>query len=93
MKKIVFLFVLSLSIVTQIKVQAQSQNSIVSLPPNFVQYSQLPPFSPSQPLPLPSPGGQSGPFTPNYAGQISQFTHAAMQDKDGGVLFFIVDGI
>ena len=90
MKKIAFLFILSLLIVTQ--VTAQTQNSIVSLPPNFIQFSSTPPYFPSPPIPLPAPDfGLPTPF--NYAGLPAEYSHNAMQDKDGNLLFFIVDGI
>jgi len=91
MKKIAFLFILSLSIITQ--VTAQTQNSIVSLPPNFIQFSSTPPYFPSQPQPLPAPGGSSGFNMYNYDAQEALFNHNAMQDINGNPLFFVVDGV
>lgn len=84
MKKIL----LSLFAVTTMAVSGlQAQNNVLSLPPNYLDVqNQLV-------QPLPAPGGTSGIFMPNYAGQQSEFTHAAMQDINGDLLFFIVDGI
>lgn len=62
-----------------------SQNPVWSLPPYYVKFNGGG-FSPSQPIPLPM---QSG----GYQGQLANFSHNAMHDKDGNLLFFIVDNI
>lgn len=83
-----------------INMKAQTaQNSIWSLPPNYAKWIGLV-LQPPQPLPIPLEGWNPGSTIPNdsnnyydgYDGQISGGCHNAMQDKDGNLLFFIVDG-
>ena len=66
----------------------KAQNSIWSFPPYFSKFN--PGMQPPQPLPAPD-FGQPTPF--HYAGLPAEYSHNAMQDKDGNLLFFIVDGI
>ncbi|PKP43632.1 MAG: hypothetical protein CVT95_12005, partial [Bacteroidetes bacterium HGW-Bacteroidetes-12] len=66
----------------------QAQNAILSLPPNYLDV--IP--NVIQPLPT-QPLGSTNPATgyPNYNGQPADYTHHAMQDQNGDLLFFIVD--
>ncbi|MBL1233202.1 MAG: T9SS type A sorting domain-containing protein [Flavobacteriales bacterium] len=66
----------------------QAQNSIWSFPPYFAKFN--PGMQPPQPFPAPD-FGQPTPV--HYAGLPAEYSHNAMQDKDGNLLFFIVDGI
>lgn len=95
MKKIIFTLA-HLLIFTSLIAQ---QNAIWSLPPNYIKFTG-PGGNPSTPIPLPKPTVDpfSVPITPNtdpydgYDGQISNFNHNAMQDANGDLLFFVVDG-
>ena len=64
----------------------QPQNNIWSLPPKYFNNDLTSLFS------LSAPGGQSIPLFDDYDGLPAQFNHNAMQDKDGNLLFFVVDG-
>ncbi len=67
----------------------QAQNNIWSLPPNYYDHNL------AQVTPLPAPGGCAD-FAcdfDNYDGQPAEFMHNAMQDANGDLLFFIVDGV
>ena len=78
----------TIAIITIALTGLQAQNATWSLPPNYVDFS----FPPPQIKPLPAPDfGQPTPF--HYAGLPAEYSHNAMQDKDGNLLFFIVDGI
>lgn len=61
---------------------AKAQNNIWSLPPNYVQWVGTVPTEVSLPQ-----------QTQGYAGQPAEYSHNAMQDANGDLLFFIVDGI
>lgn len=68
-----------------------TQNQIWSVPPNYLKFtSQIP--IPTV-IPLPTQQTSVGQTLANYNGQPSNFTHNAMQDTNGDLLFFIVDGI
>ena len=60
----------------------QSQNATWSLPPYY--YTTVIDTLPTN--------TNSWGFFDDYQGQPAEFTHAAMQDKDGNLLFFMVDG-
>jgi hypothetical protein len=62
----------------------QAQNNVWSLPPYYYNFGSY--------TTLPAPGGSSGIFL-NYAGGAADYTHAAMQDINGDILFFMVDGV
>lgn len=72
------------------------QNATWSLPPNYAKFTP----GGTQTLPLPHPAFQPDGVTPNdsttmtdgYDGQVSEYAHNAMQDVNGNLLFFIVDG-
>ncbi|MCB9361485.1 MAG: T9SS type A sorting domain-containing protein [Flavobacteriales bacterium] len=67
-----------------------AQNNIWSLPPNY--YDVLNGIS----TPLPTQPGSNGNglnYHPSNGNTISEFSHNAMQDKDGNLLFFVVDGV
>jgi len=74
MKKLILTFA-HLLILTSLFAQPLTQNTIWSLPPNYIEHTQFGPVS--QPLPAP--------------GLTAQYGHTAMQDKDGNLAFFIVD--
>lgn len=89
MKKIAFSFLMGL--VSLVSVAQSTQNTIWSLPPNYVKHEINGPVT----MPLPTqPVGSINPGTsyPNYYGQPALYSHNAMQDQNGNVLFFIVDG-
>jgi len=73
------------------------QNAIWSLPPNYAKFTPLGVVVD----PLPTPQYDWDGITPNqpnfpsdgYDGQISEYSHNAMQNKDGDLLFFIIDGV
>lgn len=79
-------FYLPLIITSCVPVMAFFQNSVWSIPPNYIEF---PSFSitalPTQPSPT------SG--VPNYYGQFSEFMHNAIQDENGELRFFIIDGV
>ena len=93
MKKIIM--VICLQLVSTMLLNAQ--NNIWSLPPNYYQF----PFGPPQPLPAPGDGYYLGSGVPNdpndpldgYDGLPAQYSHNAMQDAGGNILFFIVDDV
>lgn len=67
-----------------------AQNNIWSLPPNYFHNIF------QQTFPLPTQPGSNGlglNYHPSNGNTVSQFSHNAMQDKDGNLLFFIVDGV
>jgi len=64
----------------------QAQNNVWSLPTDYVKWVNGSPFKFSLPIP-PSPSPV------DYQGQAAEYSHNAMQDIDGNLLFFIVDGI
>lgn len=62
----------------------QAQNATWSLPPNYYKTGTI--YS------LPAPDfGLSNPF--NYAGLPAEYSHNAMQDASGNLLFFVVDDV
>lgn len=79
------LLICNLSMIQLIK----SQNQIWSLPPFYVNNDGNGNVDYD---PLPAPGGQNLAGVDNYNGQPASFSHNAMQDKDGNLLFFVVDG-
>ena len=96
MKKLILTFA-HLLILTSLFAQPLTQNTIWSLPPNYIEHTQFGPVS--QPLPIPTDAFSPGSGFPNdpndlsdgYDGQISEYSHNAMQDASGNILFFIVD--
>jgi len=89
MKKQVTFFIVFILFLTS-NIYAQTQNNIWSLPPNYYDFST----QSLQALPTPGlvmPTGPSG--VPNYSGEPSEFMHNAMQDANGDLLFFIIDGV
>ena len=72
-----------------ISIGLQAQNATWSLPPYYYDVPN------GQPVLFPTQTGSSGIF-PNYAGGVAgeaDYTHAAMQDINGDILFFMVDGV
>ena len=69
-----------------ISIGLQAQNATWSLPPYYYDVPN------GQPVLFPTQTGSSGIF-PNYAGGTADYTHAAMQDINGDILFFMVDGV
>ncbi|MDT8412523.1 MAG: T9SS type A sorting domain-containing protein [Vicingaceae bacterium] len=63
-----------------------TQNNILSFPPYYYQFLNIPPLQP-----LNAPGGQSGFFFDNYDETPAKFCHNAFQDINGEVAFFVVD--
>ncbi|PKP40669.1 MAG: hypothetical protein CVT95_13295 [Bacteroidetes bacterium HGW-Bacteroidetes-12] len=86
MKKII-LSVVAVVAMALTSPSADGQNNVWSLPPNYYKFGNI------TTTPLPAPGGQTIPLFDNYDGLPAQFNHNAMQDKDGNLLFFVVDGI
>lgn len=93
-----FLFFIVVALLQTMQVSAQSQNNLLSIPPNY--------FIPGNiTMSLPAPGGTwflnpSPPAPPiypyntyigGYNGQLALHGHNAMQDAQGNLLFFIVD--
>ncbi len=78
------LVIFNLSMIQLIK----SQNQIWSLPPFYLINDGINQFYD----PLPAPGGQNLAGVDNYDGIPASVNHNAMQDKDGNLLFFVVDG-
>ena len=86
MKKLIIYTLAHLFIITS--VIAQTQNNIWSLPPNYKNGPNI--------LPLPTQLGVNGiglNYHPSNNNTISEHSHAAMQDVNGNLLFFVVDGI
>lgn len=88
MKKIYFHFrkrltkksVAILGLFTILNINAQTQNNVWSLPPNYYNNAT------TQSLPI---GGISS-F--DYQGEQALYAHNAMQDANGNLLFFVLDG-
>nr|MBA3900952.1 hypothetical protein [Bacteroidota bacterium] len=68
-----------------------AQNNVWSLPGLVASFSNNPPTT--QPLPIPLNQGvpNTDPWY-GYYGQVSDYAHNAMQDAQGNLLFFVVDG-
>lgn len=64
----------------QTNLNAQTQNNVWSLPPNYYNIATIQPL-PTGPIP-----GQ------DYQWQQAQHVHNAMQDANGNLLFFVMDG-
>jgi hypothetical protein len=69
-----------LGLFTILNINAQTQNNVWSLPPNYYNNAT------TQSLPN---GGISG-F--DYQGEQALYAHNAMQDANGNLLFFVMDG-
>lgn len=65
---------------TILNINAQTQNNVWSLPPNYYNNAT------TQSLPI---GGISS-F--DYQGEQALYAHNAMQDANGNLLFFVLDG-
>lgn len=86
LKHLLIFILANLFIITSIT----AQNNIWSLPPNYVKWiGNIP--QPPQPLPDPASIWGGGIPTFGYDGSPALYSHNAMQDANGDLLFFIVD--
>lgn len=90
MKKLTFLLIILLLSIFNFKLFAQTQNSIWSLPPNYYDFQNQPQSLPTQPG-FNVVGLNYHPSNNNNT--ISEHSHAAMQDANGDLSFFVVDGV
>ncbi|HET6243683.1 MAG TPA: hypothetical protein VFF35_04100, partial [Bacteroidia bacterium] len=82
-KQLILLFCLLFSGIVNLRLDAQ--NNVWSLPGYYYQPGDLP-----LPLPTPTISDQDLAFL-FYQGQRALYSHNAMQDAQGNLLFFIVD--